>query len=70
MPTQPEKHCHYCVNNIDVDYRDAQTLQRFMSHFARIMPAHRTGLCAKHQSQIARAIKRARELGFLPYIRK
>jgi small subunit ribosomal protein S18 len=72
MPTTTqEKHCFYCVSNTEgIDYRNAQTLQRFMSHFAKIMPRRRTGLCATHQRQLTTAIKRAREMALLPYVRK
>lgn len=66
-----DKHCHFCVNQIDkVDWKDIPTLQRFMSHYNRIVPGRRTGLCAKHQRKVATAIKRAREMGMLPFVRK
>jgi len=72
MPkTQTDKHCYFCVNQIEnVDWKDVQTLQRFMSHYNRIVPARRTGLCAKHQRKVSRAIKRAREMGLMPFVRK
>lgn len=72
MPkTQNEKHCYFCVNQIDqVDWKDIPTLQRFMSHYSRIVPGRRTGLCAKHQRMMARAIKRAREIGLMSFIRQ
>ncbi len=66
-----EKHCHFCVNQIqNVDWKDIQTLQRFMSHYNRIVPGRRTGLCAKHQRKVTSAIKRAREMGLMPFVRK
>jgi len=65
-----QKHCHYCVNKKEkIDFKDTQAIQRFFSHYARIVPRRRTGLCAKHQRQIARAIKRARIMGLLPFIK-
>ena len=71
MTNKEEKHCYYCVNNMqEVDFRDVVNLQRFMSHFARIMPGRRTGLCAKHQRKLTTAIKRAREMALLPFVRK
>ncbi len=70
-PTTTDKHCHFCVNQLDkVDWKDISTLQRFMSHYNRIVPGRRTGLCAKHQRKVARAIKRAREMGLMPFVRK
>lgn len=65
-----QKHCYFCVNkNEEIDFKDVQTLQRFMSHYARIVPARRTGLCNKHQRQVARAIKQARIMGLMPFIK-
>lgn len=65
-----QKHCYYCVNKQErIDFKDAQSIQRFFSHYARIVPRRRTGLCAKHQRQVARAIKRARIMGLLPFIK-
>ena len=65
-----QKHCHFCTNPaITVDFRDVQILQRFMSHYCRIVPARRTGLCAKHQRQVTRAIKQARIMGLMPFVR-
>ncbi|NMB48207.1 30S ribosomal protein S18 [Candidatus Kuenenbacteria bacterium] len=66
-----DKHCYFCVNQIDnINYKDTATLQRFMSHYCRIVPGRRTGLCTKHQRKVATAIKRAREMGLLPFVRK
>lgn len=68
--TTSEKHCHYCINNVEkIDWKDIATLQRFVSHYARIVPRRRSGLCNKHQRKIALAIKRARTMGLLPYIK-
>ena len=68
---QTEKHCFFCVNQIkNIDWKDIPTLQRFMSHYCRIVPRRRTGLCAKHQRKISKLIKRAREMGLMPFVRK
>lgn len=65
-----QKHCYYCVNQPEmVDFKDVQILQRFLSHYARIVPRRRTGLCAKHQRKVAKAIKRARIMGLMPFIK-
>ena len=70
-PLQQQKHCYFCVNNIpEPDYKDTQTLQRFMSHYAKIIPRRRSGLCMKHQRKVARAIKRARIMALLPFVKK
>ncbi|MDD2758492.1 MAG: 30S ribosomal protein S18 [Patescibacteria group bacterium] len=65
------KACHYCVNNkVVVDYKDSATLRKFVSSYMKIAPRRRSGLCAKHQRQVAGAIKRARQASLMPFIPK
>ena len=62
------KSCYFCQNEIkEIDYKDIQTLQRFVSSYAKIMPRKRSAVCAKHQRKLAQAIKRARFLALLPF---
>jgi len=66
-----EKRCHFCLNGIkDIDYRDGNTLRKFISSYAKIMPRKRSKLCAKHQRKLAMAIKRARIMAILPFINR
>lgn len=68
--TQP-KHCLFCVEkDRNVDYKDPQTLRRFINQRAKILAPKRTGACTKHQRMVANAVKRARFMGLLPYISK
>jgi len=63
-----DKQCYFCTSNIsNVDYKDAQTLFRFMDPQSRILPRRRSGNCSLHQRKLARAIKRGRVLGILPF---
>jgi small subunit ribosomal protein S18 len=63
------KPCPYCREKIaQVDYKDLSSLRRFISDRGKIRSRRITGACRRHQSQIARAIKRARELALLPYV--
>jgi small subunit ribosomal protein S18 len=63
------KPCPFCRDKIDVvDYKDITTLRRAMSEKGKIRSARITGSCRRHQVQLARAVKRARELGLLPYV--
>ncbi len=65
------KECYYCTNNkLVVDYKDVNTLRRFVSSYMKIAPRRRSGLCAKHQRTVASAIKRAREAALMPYLPK
>ena len=62
------KSCPYCKDKIEqVDWKDVATLRKFVSERGKIRSRRITGACRRHQSQIARAIKRARELALLPY---
>jgi small subunit ribosomal protein S18 len=63
-----KKACYYCVNNkAIVDYKDIGTLRRFVSSYMKIAPQRRSGLCAKHQRQVAGAVKRARQAALMPF---
>ena len=63
------KVCQFCTDNIEhVDYKDIATLRRFISERGKIRSRRITGACRRHQSQIANAVKRARELALLPYV--
>ncbi|OGD68259.1 30S ribosomal protein S18 [Candidatus Campbellbacteria bacterium RIFCSPHIGHO2_12_FULL_35_10] len=63
------KQCFFSKNNIShIDYKDVESLRKFMNPHGRMVARKRSGLCAKHQRQMAEAVKRARFLGLLPYI--
>ena len=63
------KPCTFCRDKVEViDYKDFGTLRRAMSEKGKIRSARITGSCRRHQRQLAIAIKRARELGLLPYV--
>jgi len=64
-----DNNCFFCTNNIKaVDFQDVETLKRFLDPQAKILPAKKSGACAKHQRKITKAIKRARILGLLPFV--
>jgi small subunit ribosomal protein S18 len=52
-----------------VDYKDERTLSRFVTERGKILPSRLSGMCARHQRQLAQAIKRARFLALLPFIK-
>ncbi len=61
--------CYLCENGIEmVDFKDERTLGRFLTERGKIVPRRTSGACAKHQRQLATAIKRARYLALLPYV--
>lgn len=64
-----KKVCAFCLDGIkEIDYKDFGRLRRYLSPQAKIEPRRSTGTCAKHQRQLARAIKRARHLALLPFV--
>lgn len=63
------KACPFCRDKVDiVDYKDVGALRRAISDKGKIRSSRVTGACRRHQSQLATAVKRARELGLLPYV--
>ena len=60
--------CRFCANKAKIDYKDAEGLRRFTTERGKILPRRITGTCAKHQKELARAIKRARAICLLPYV--
>jgi small subunit ribosomal protein S18 len=53
-----------------IDYKDVRLLSRFVSERGKIVPSRITAVSAKRQRELARAIKRSRFLGLLPYVMK
>ena len=66
-----KKKCYFCENKIKhVDYKDVEVLKNFLSNHAKIEPRKRSGLCAKHQRKLATAVKRARHIAILPFVKE
>ena len=62
------KICVFCENSeITIDYKESKYLRKFLTEQGKIIPGHVTGVCAKHQRQLTRAVKRARNIALLPY---
>ncbi|MGI6575072.1 MAG: 30S ribosomal protein S18 [bacterium] len=62
------KVCNFCVDKIDcIDYKDISRLRRYVTERGKILPRRITGNCARHQRQLTRAIKRARNIALMPY---
>ncbi len=61
--------CQFCVEKVKkIDYKRVDVLRRYIDDDAKIKSRRQTGTCAKHQRQLARAIKRARHLALLPFV--
>lgn len=67
---RPRKSCSICEARIRmIDYKDERTLSRYLTERGKIVPRRLSGMCARHQRQLSTAIKRARHLALLPFIR-
>ena len=64
------KVCKFCTKKAIINYRDSDGLRRFTTERGKILPRRITGTCAKHQRELATAIKRARILALLPFVSK
>ncbi len=62
------KVCRFCADKaLKVDYKDQGQLKYFLTERGKIIPRRISGNCAKHQREVATAVKRARMLAVLPY---
>jgi small subunit ribosomal protein S18 len=60
--------CFFCQNKTNPDYKEYEVLTKFMSDRGKILGRDKSGACAKHQRQLAKAIKHARHLALLPFV--
>jgi small subunit ribosomal protein S18 len=67
-PFFKKKVCRFCTQKLKIDYKDADTLRRYITERGKILPRRITGACARHQREVALAVKRARLIGLLPFV--
>ncbi len=62
------KVCNFCVDKVkSIDWKDYDSLRRYINNNGSIRARRKTGTCAKHQRQLAVAIKRARHMALTPF---
>ncbi len=62
------KVCRFCADkNVNIDYKDPQTLKYFITDRGKIIPRRISGNCAKHQRKVGTAIKRSRMIALMPF---
>jgi len=60
--------CYFYQRNLkEVDWKNEKLLSKFLSVAAKIKPRKKTGVCALHQRQFKKAVKKVREMAILPY---
>lgn len=63
------KRCPFTAAGIKhIDYKDVNTLTKFITERGKILPRRITGVSAYHQKRLAEAIKRARHMALLPFV--
>ena len=64
-----KKFCRFTAEGVkEIDYKDLATLKAYITETGKIVPSRITAVSAKKQRELARAIKRSRFLGLLPYV--
>jgi small subunit ribosomal protein S18 len=53
----------------EINYKDSEALKKYLTEGGKILPRRLTGLNAKEQRMLTNAIKRARHLALVPYVR-
>ena len=70
MQKERKRYCRFVRHGMKhVDYKNPDFLAQFVNEFGRILPKRVTGTSVKYQKKVSRAIKRARHLGLLPFVR-
>lgn len=63
------KVCVFCADKVaNIDYKDTVRLKKQMTERGKIMARRMSGTCAKHQRELAMAIKRSRVMALIPYV--
>ncbi|MDF2549874.1 MAG: ribosomal protein [Chlamydiales bacterium] len=63
------KRCPFTAAGMkEIDYKDVDTLLRFITERGKILPRRITGVSAHYQKYLAKAIKRARHMALLPFV--
>ena len=65
-----KRYCKLCADKVSsVDYKDSKRLESFIRERGKMVSSRLSGTCAKHQRRVAEAVKKARYLSLLPYVR-
>ena len=66
-----KKVCYFTQNHIEhIDFKDVELLKKFITERGKILPRRVTGTSAKYQRKLAIAIKRARHMALLPFVKE
>ena len=64
------KVCYFTQNKVEyIDFKDVELLKKFITDRGKILPRRVTGTSAKWQRPLATAIKRARHMALIPFVK-
>ncbi|GHU30917.1 hypothetical protein FACS1894166_01420 [Bacilli bacterium] len=70
-PFMRKKICFLCQQGVNhIDYKDVEMLSKYISYNGKILPRRISGACTKHQRMVANAIKRARIVALMPFVKE
>jgi small subunit ribosomal protein S18 len=63
------KVCNFCIDKAEsIDYKYVAKLRKYLTESGKILPRRMTGVCARHQRELAAAVKLARQMALIPYV--
>jgi small subunit ribosomal protein S18 len=66
-----KKVCQFCEDKVEmIDYKDIRKISRYLTERGKILPRRVTGTCAKHQRAVTTAVKRARVIALIPFVKE
>jgi small subunit ribosomal protein S18 len=69
-PFMKKKVCYLCQMGVNhIDYKDVELLSKYIAYNGKILPRRISGACTKHQRMVANAIKRARIVALIPFVK-
>ncbi|MDR1850962.1 MAG: 30S ribosomal protein S18 [Mycoplasmataceae bacterium] len=69
--TAHKRHCYFCISGTNViDHKNVELLNKFIAYDGKIKPRRITNVCTKHQRMLTNAIKRARLIALLPFVKE
>jgi len=70
MPTYKGRRCKLCTEKVKyVDYKNVASIGRFLTRYGKIVPRYYSGSCLKHQKSLAKAVKNARFMALIPFVK-
>lgn len=65
-----KRYCRFCVEKLkEIDYKDSKKIEKAINDRGKIYPRRTSGVCAKHQRKLSKAVKLARHMALLPYVK-